>query len=83
MPPQGMHFIWKLCRYCKKLPLRGSWRTNASLRGFARQKQTESLFRSATLSKKVALQMLFPFTTPSVKKQLRKIRRFSSIAIIK
>ena len=21
--PQGLHFIWKLRRYCKKLPLRG------------------------------------------------------------
>ena len=38
----------------------------------ARQKQTESLFRSATLSKKVALQMLFPFTTPSVKKAIEE-----------
>ena len=33
--PQGLHFIWKLRRYCKKLPLRGSWRTNVSLRGFS------------------------------------------------
>jgi len=43
----------------------------------ARQKQTESLFRNAALSQKVALQMLFLFTTPFVKKQFRKIRRFS------
>ena len=33
--PQGLHFIWRLHCYCKKLPLRGSWRTNVSLRGFS------------------------------------------------
>lgn len=43
-PPQGMHFIWKLCRYCKKLPLRGSWRTNVSLRGFGALKASSEFY---------------------------------------
>ena len=42
--PQGLHFIWKLRRYCKKLPLRGSWRTNVSLRGFSMLKAAVSLY---------------------------------------
>ena len=54
--PQGLHFIWKLRRYCKKLPLRGSWRTNVSLRGFSMLKsKRKSLFHSAALSQKAAL----------------------------
>ena len=42
--PQGLHFIWKLCRYCKKLPLRGSWRTNVSLRGFGTLKASSKFY---------------------------------------
>ena len=36
--------------------------------------------RSAALSQKAALQMPFPITTPPVKRQFWKIRRFSRIA---
>ena len=42
--PQGLHFIWKLRRYCKKLPLRGSWRTNVSLRGFGTLKASSKFY---------------------------------------
>ena len=42
--PQGLHFIWKLCRYCKKHPLRGSWRTNVSLRGFGALKASSEFY---------------------------------------
>ena len=42
--PQGLYFIWKLCRYCKKLPLRGSWRTNVSLRGFGALKASSEFY---------------------------------------
>ena len=42
--PQGLHFIWKLRRYCKKLPLRGSWRTNVSLRGFGTLKASSEFY---------------------------------------
>ena len=45
--PQGLHFIWKLRRYCKKLPLRGSWRTNVSLRGFSMLKANEKAYSTA------------------------------------
>ena len=45
--PQGLHFIWKLRRYCKKLPLRGSWRTNVSLRGFGMLKANEKAYSTA------------------------------------
>ena len=45
--PQSLHFIWKLRRYCKKLPLRGSWRTNVSLRGFSMLKANEKAYSTA------------------------------------
>ena len=40
----------------------------------------EDANRSAALSQKAALQMPFAFTTPPVKRQFWKIRRFSRIA---
>ena len=43
-------------------------------------KKGENAIRSAALSQKAALQMLFAFTTPPVKRQFWKIRRFSRIA---
>ena len=45
--PQGLHFIWKLHCYCKKLPLRGSWRTNVSLRGFNMLNANEKAYSTA------------------------------------
>ena len=52
--------------------------------GCERSEQTEGvLSRSAALSQKAALQMPFSSTTPPVKRQFWKIRRFSRIAKFK
>ena len=61
----------------KAPPLRGSWRTNVSLRGFSMLKANEKPIPQRRAFAESGAVMLFSSTTPSVKKQFRKIRRFS------
>ena len=58
--------------YAVPAPPRGELANAVSLRGF--------VSHSAALSQKAALQMLLSVTTPPVKRQFWKIRRFSRIA---
>ena len=74
----------------KKLPLRGSWHRVAMTERVkpspwgrwldAKRQDGRGISRSAALSQKAALHLPFPSTTPPMKRQFWKIRRFSRIA---
>ena len=66
----------------QRLPPRGSCQSRQALtEGVQPAESLQKTFpRSAALSQKAALQMPLPSTTPPVKRQFWKIRRFSRIA---
>ena len=54
--PQGLHFIWKLRRYCKKLPPSGELANECEPERVQHaESKRKSLFHRAALSQKAAL----------------------------
>ena len=54
--PQGLHFIWKLRHYCKKLPPSGELANECEPERVQHaESKRKSLFHSAALSQKAAL----------------------------